>query len=409
MDPRYQEYAKLLVEMGLNVQKGQNLIVACPVECAWFGRLCAQAAYDAGAREVIFRWRDDALSRMHYLCADDEVFDEMPQWEQDMMNGYAQQGAAYLSIAASDPENLKGVPQDRLIRTQRVRARGLETFYRLEMSNGFPWCIGSIPIPSWAKKVFPDLPEAEAMEKLWDAIFKAVRITGKGDAVELWRKHDAMLKTRMDKLNELHLESLHYRNSLGTDLTIRLPKNHVWAGGSGSTTKGQVFMANMPTEEIFTAPQKDGIDGVVYASMPLSHDGNLIDGFHFVIEKGKIVEAHAKVGEETLKTAITVDEGASYFGEVALVPYDSPIRNQEILFYNTLFDENAACHLAFGEAYSECIRGGEHMSREELAAEGLNASDTHVDFMVGTADLSIIGRTRDGREVPIFENGNFAL
>lgn len=247
------------------------------------------------------------------------------------------------------------------------------------------------------------------MEKLWDAIFKAVRITGRGDAVALWRKHDAMLKARVETLNELRLESLHYHNSLGTDLTVHLPRGHVWAGGGGVCARGQSFMPNIPTEEIFTAPRRDGVEGVVYASLPLCHDGNLIEDFHFVIEKGRIVEAHARVGEEILQAAIAVDEGASHFGEVALVPYDSPIRNQEILFYNTLFDENAACHLAFGQAYSESIQGGERMTEEELEAHGLNRSDTHVDFMVGTEDLSITGRTWDGQEVAIFRNGNFAL
>lgn len=348
MDLRYQEYAKLLVEIGVNVQPGQDLVLACPVECAWFGRLCAQAAYDAGAREVILNWRDDALTRMRYLCAADEVFDSLPQWQQTMLNGYAQAGAAYLSISASDPENLKGVLPERILRNQRSSARGLEPFYRLQMSNGFPWCIGSVPIPSWAKRVFPGVPEEQAMAQLWDAIFKAVRITGRGDAVALWRRHDAMLKARMETLNELRLESLHYHNSLGTDLTIHLPQGHIWTGGSGTCARGQEFMANIPTEEIFTAPRRDGVEGIVYASLPLCHDGNLIEDFHFVIEKGRIVEAHARVGQETLQAAIAVDEGASYFGEVALVPYDSPIRNQGILFYNTLFDENAACHLAFG-------------------------------------------------------------
>lgn len=409
MDLRYQEYAKLLVEIGVNVQPGQDLVLACPVECAWFGRLCAQAAYDAGAREVILNWRDDALTRMRYLCAADEVFDSLPQWQQTMLNGYAQAGAAYLSISASDPENLKGVLPERIIRNQRASARGLEPFYRLQMSNGFPWCIGSVPIPSWAKRVFPGVPEEQAMAQLWDAIFKAVRITGRGDAVALWRRHDAMLKARMETLNELRLESLHYHNSLGTDLTIHLPQGHIWTGGSGTCARGQEFMANIPTEEIFTAPRRDGVEGIVYASLPLCHDGNLIEDFYFVVEKGRIVEAHARVGQETLQAAIAVDEGASYFGEVALVPYDSPIRNQGILFYNTLFDENAACHLAFGQAYSESIQGGEHMTEEELEAHGLNRSDTHVDFMVGTEDLSITGRTWDGQEVAIFREGNFAL
>ena len=247
------------------------------------------------------------------------------------------------------------------------------------------------------------------MDKLWDAILETVRVQGDGRAVERWQQHMETIQRRTEKLNELRLASLHYTNSLGTDLTIRLPEDHLWAGGGTNCKAGPFFIANMPTEEIFTAPLRDGIDGVVYAALPLVHNGNIIQDFHFVIQDGKIVEAHAEKGEEFLKAAISVDEGASYFGEVALVPYDSPISNQKILFYNTLFDENASCHLAFGEAYPECIEGGESMTREEVQAHGLNYSLTHVDFMIGTADLSIVGTTHDGREIPVFINGNFAI
>ena len=247
------------------------------------------------------------------------------------------------------------------------------------------------------------------MDKLWDAILEVVRVQGDGKAVERWQAHMDTIQRRTAKLNELRLASLHYTNSLGTDLTIRLPEDHLWAGGGTNCKAGPFFIANMPTEEIFTAPLRDGIDGVVYAALPLVHNGNIIEGFHFVIQDGKITEARAEKGEDILKAAISEDEGASRFGEVALVPYDSPISNQGILYYNTLFDENASCHLAFGEAYPECIRGGETMTKEELKAHGLNDSVTHVDFMVGTADLSITGTTHDGKEVPIFRNGNFAL
>ena len=407
MEEKLQEYARLLVEIGVNIQPGQNLIIACPVECAHFARLCAKAAYAAGCREVIMSWRDDELSREKYLHAADDVFDTVPEWSRHFYNDYAREGAAYLAISASDPENLKGVDSDRIVRGQRSSSEALKPFYRLQMANGFPWCIVSIPIPSWAEKVFPNCPDA--VDKLWEAIFAAVRITGDGKAVERWQAHLKLLEERKDKLNALHFASLHYRNSLGTDLTIRLPETHIWAAGNGVTQSGQPFIANMPTEEIFTAPLREGVDGVVAASLPLCHDGNIIDKFSFVVRKGKIVEARAEVGEETLKAAITVDEGASYFGEVALVPYDSPISNQKILYYNTLFDENASCHLAFGEAYNECVEGGQDMDKEALKALGLNDSITHVDFMVGTADLSIVGTTHDGREVPVFVNGNFAL
>ena len=408
MEAKFKEYAKLLVEVGVNIQKGQTLVIGSPVDCAWFARLCARAAYAAGCREVVMRWSDDELTREKYLHAEDSVFDSLPAWQAEFDNGYARQGAAFLHISARDPENLVGVDPDRITRSQRSSGEALREYRELTMSNTVPWCIGSIPIPSWARKVFPGCPDGEAVEKLWEAIFQTVRVDGSGAAVDRWREHLAGLKGHMDRLNGLNLESLHYTNSLGTDLTIRLPEGHIWAAGSSATKSGLPFIANMPTEEVFTAPLRNGVDGVVCSSMPLVHNGVVIDKIRFQVREGKIVEASAQTGEDALKAAITLDEGASYFGEVALVPYDSPISRQKLLYYNTLFDENASCHLAFGEAYPECLRGGAEMSKEERKARGLNDSITHVDFMVGTADLSITGKTRDGREVPVFVDGNFA-
>ena len=408
MDEKLQEYARLLIRVGLNVQKGQKLVISSPVECAFFARMCAEEAYAIGCKEVVMNWHDDAMARMKYLRADDAIFDEVPLWRRHFFNDHALEGAAYLAISASDPENFKGVDPKRIIRAQQASGKALKDFDRLQMCGGFPWCIASIPIPSWAKTVFPDVSEAQAMEQLWDAIFQAVRISGDGQAVEKWQQHLATLHGRMEKLNALNFKSLHYTNALGTDLTVELPEGHIWEAGNDVTLSGQEYVANMPTEELYTSPLKTGVNGVVYASMPLVHDGSIIDGFHFVVRDGKIVEAHAQKGEETLRGAISVDEGASYFGEIALVPYDSPISNQKILFYNTLFDENAACHIAFGEAYP-CLQGGQKMTKEELKAHGLNDSITHVDFMIGTPDLSIVGTTHDGREVPVFVNGNFAI
>ena len=407
MEEKLQEYARLLVRVGLNVQRGQTLVISSPVECAYFARLCAAEAYAVGCKEVVMNWHDDALGRMKYLYADDAVFDDVPLWRRHFFNDYAQEGAAYLAISASDPENLKGVDGSRIIRAQQASGKALKEFDRLQMCSGFPWCIASIPIPNWAKTVFPEDGEERAMERLWDAIFRAVRISGDGKAVEKWQAHLKTLHARMEKLNALKFKSLHYTNALGTDLTVELPEGHIWEAGNDVTLSGQEYIANIPTEELFTSPLKTGVNGVVYVSLPLVHDGNIIDGFHFVVKDGKIVEARARQGEETLQAAIAVDEGASYFGEVALVPYDSPISNQKILFYNTLFDENAACHIAFGEAYP-CLEGGQKMTKEELKARGLNDSITHVDFMVGTPDLRIVGTTHDGREIPVFENGNFA-
>ena len=408
-EAKLKEYAKLLIEIGLNVRKGQTLTLSCPVENAYFARMCAAAAYDAGCREVVMDWHDPMLTREKYLRADDAVFDECPEWRVRFLTDYAEAGAAHLSIGGSDPELMRGVDPDRMTRSQRAAEKPLERYRHLFMSNTVPWCVASIPMPAWAKKVFPGCPENEAMEKLWEAIFAAVRITGDGSAVERWKEHLALLEARKNKLNELRFKSLHYTNSLGTDLTVELPEGHLWAAGSSDTPKGQSFVANMPTEEIFTAPLRTGVNGVVYAALPLVESGNIVDGFHFVVKEGKIVELHAEKGEEYLREAVTLDENAAYFGEVALVPYDSVISNMGVLFYNTLFDENARCHLAFGEAYPECLEGGQDMTREELLAHGLNYSMQHDDFMIGTADLSIVGTTHDGKEVPVFVNGNFAI
>ena len=405
---KQKEYATLLIQVGLAVREGQEVVIHAPVAAAPFARLCMHAAYDVGAKDVTVVYSDDEVTKAHFLRAAEEVFDKTPLWRQQLMNGYAKEGAACLFIAASDPTNLSGVSPERLLRNARAKGRDLAEFYRLETSNFFPWCIASVPVASWAKKVFPDLPEEEAMNCLEDAIYRTVRIDGSGNAVARWRAHLAMLKSRTEKLNSFRFTSLHYENSLGTNLTVHLPEGHIWQSGEDVTPNGQRFVANMPTEEIFTAPLRDGTEGIAYAALPLVHNGNLIRNFSLTFHEGKITEVHAQEGEEVLKNAIAVDEGASYLGEVALVPYDSPISNQGILYYETLFDENAACHLAFGEAYP-CLEGGNEMTEEELRAHGLNTSAQHVDFMVGTADLSITGRTADGKEIPVFRNGNFAF
>ncbi|MBN1891881.1 MAG: aminopeptidase [Clostridiales bacterium] len=423
-----QQYARLVINVGVNIQKGQALNIACPVECAFFARLLVAEAYKAGAKDVIINWRDDVCSREHYLHADDSLFDAVYPWDVLLKNTLGREGAAFVGIAASDPENLKGVDPERLRRWEIAVGRDLKEYYRLQMSNGFPWCLVSIPIVSWARKVFPEQTDDEAMEKLWAAIFKAVRITENGDAcsdgsaglegnagsdggaIREWREHCDRLKVRADKLNEYNFKSLHYTTAIGTDLTIEMPENHLWLAVDDAAKSGVNFVANMPSEEIFSAPLRDSAKGVLVTSKPLVLNGNIVDGIRLVFEKGKIVDLHAEVGEETLRASVEIDEGSHYLGEIALVPYDSPISSSGVLFYNTLFDENASCHFAFGEAYSSCIKGGTEMSVDELKASGINAeSSTHVDFMVGTEDLSIVGTTHDGRQVPVFENGNFAF
>lgn len=408
MNNMLSEYARLLVEVGLNVQKGQYVLINSPISCADFTRLCVDAAYVAGARDVIVNWGDDYVSRQHWLNADDSVFDNVFSWDSDKNLGYAKLGAARLSISASDPENLKGVDPSRMERASKASGEANKEFHEMMMTSAFPWCVASIPVPSWAKKVFPELPEDKAMEKLWESIFSAVRITPQGGAVERWREHCDYLKQKREALNNFNFKFLHYTNSIGTDLMIELPENHIWMAGSEYSKNGIEFVANMPTEEIFTAPKLDGVNGKVVASMPLVEGGNIINNFYMIIKDGVIVEVHAEQGEEYLKQAIALDAGASRLGEVALVPFDSPISNSGILFYNTLFDENASCHLAFGAAYP-CVKNGENMTAEELTAAGLNNSIQHCDFMIGTSDLSIVGITHDGKKVPVFIDGNFAI
>lgn len=401
------EYARLVISEGVSLQKGQRLVINCPVEEAFFARLCAEAAYEVGCKDVLMRWSDDTITKYHYLYADEEVFDEPYEWDTLMLDTVSAEGAAWLSIAATDPENLKDAEPDRIRRAQISRGKALENFRKREMNNDFSWCVCSIPTAAWAKAVFPDLETGEGIERMWKEIFSACRVE-EGKTLENWRQHTREIKRHVELLNAYNFKSLRYTNSAGTDVTVELPVGHYWAGGSEKAKSGVYFSPNMPTEEVFTLPNKNGINGTLVASKPLCLNGVIVDGFWFKVKDGKIVELHADKGEKVLRDAISVDEGASYFGECALVPYNSPISESGVLFLNTLFDENASCHFAFGSAYP-CIYGAENMTEEELAARGMNVSLTHVDFMIGTKDLKIVGTTYTGREVAIFENGNFAI
>ncbi|MGE4483521.1 MAG: aminopeptidase [Oscillospiraceae bacterium] len=408
MENRINAYAKLLVRVGVNVQKGQRMVISSPVDCAPFARMCAKAAYDAGCREVLMNWSDDHMTRERYLRAEPDVFDTFPSWRADFYNMLSEEGAAWLSIYAEDPETLSGVDADRIRRSSIASGAALKPYRNRQTADFFPWCIASVPTEAWAKKVFPDKAADGAVDALWSAILDAVRVKDGGDPVDEWKRHTEMLKKRVAVLNSHAFRYLKYKNSLGTDLTVELPENHFWEGGSEKSGRGLPFCANMPTEEVFTAPLRSGTNGVVHATRPLVVNGDIADGFSFIFENGKIVNIEAKRGKKILETAAHLDEGASYLGEVALVPFDSPISNSGILFYNTLFDENASCHLAFGDSYP-CIEGGTKMTKDELVAKGLNDSIAHEDFMIGSPDLSITGVTRDGREVPVFADGNFAF
>lgn len=402
------KYARLIVKTGINIQPNQTLVITSPVDCADFARLIAEVAYQEGAREVVMNWHDEVIARTRYLHAPDEIFDEFPQWRKEFYLSYAKQGAAFLSISASDPELMKDVDPSRIARAKKVSSKKLREYSERLMSNKNTWCVASIPTPAWAQKVFPDIPVDKAVDKLWDAILKAVR-ADLPDPVEAWEQHKAALKQNLDKLNKMQLQWIHLRNKLGTDLKIELPSNHIWLGGSDLSTDGVEFIANMPTEEVFTSPARKGVNGRVVSSMPLNYNGNLIENFAFTFQEGEITDISAEKGYDSLKHLIDTDEGSRYLGEIALVPYNSPISNMEILFYNTLFDENASCHLAIGKAYPVCLQGSESMNKEELIEAGINDSLIHVDFMIGTEDMEIVGLTKDGQEVAIFKDGNFAL
>ncbi len=402
-----EKYADLLVRIGINVQKDQTLVIASPIECAEFARIVTVKAYEAGAREVVMRWIDEKSTKIRYQMANDEIFDEFPEWTKDYFNSYAEKDAAFLSISASDPELMKDVDPKKMSRASKVSSVALEHYRSRMMSNKNVWCVASIPTDAWAKKVFPEASLEKATELLWTAIYKAVRVDLE-DPIQAWKDHQSNLNEKLTFLNENAFKAVRYKNSIGTDCLVELPKNHVWFGGGDVAPQGHVFVANMPTEEVFTMPKANGVNGKIVSSMPLNYNGNVIEDFSFTFKDGLVVDYDAKKGKEVLKELLATDEGAMRLGEVALVPYDSPISNQKILFFNTLFDENASCHFALGKAYPICVKGGDEMSKEELIAAGANDSLTHVDFMVGTDDLEIIGIKEDGTEVQVFINGNFA-
>ncbi len=405
----WKEMARLAVRTGVNLQKGQILVINAPIECAEFARYAAAEAYEAGAHDVVISWGDEEFSRLRFEKAPEEVFSEFPEWRFQFYMKYAEQGAAFLTIAARNPEIFRGISPHRLLTAQQTAGMALTEYRERLMKNRNTWCIISVPTEGWAKKVFPELEPSLAVERLGEEILRAVRVTGKEDPVAAWEKHTRFLARAAEFLNGHAFRSLHYKNSLGTDLEIELPEGHIWAGGAERSEQGTLFVANMPTEEVYTAPKRDGVNGVVAAVRPLVYQGNLIENFRIEFRDGRVVKYSAERGEEHLKALFATDDGSNYLGEVALVPHDSPISNSGVLFYNTLFDENASCHLAFGKAYPTCLKDGEKMSSLELLQHGLNESLTHEDFMVGTADLSIVGKKPDGTEVPVFVNGNFAF
>lgn len=401
------EYAKLIVEVGINIQEGQPLVINAPVDGKEYVRLLAKYAYKNGAKEVHINWSDDYLSRQKYENSPLELFETFPEWRKDMLMSFAEDGAGFISIYSEDPELFKDIDTEKISTANKISSEALSEFRKFTMNDINPWCVMSIPTKGWAMKVFPDLSEDEAMEKLWEKIFFATRMDLE-NPVERWKEHVATIKEKVKFLNKANFKKLIYKSSKGTNLEVELPKGHIWAGGGSTDSKNTTFVANMPTEEVYTMPHKDGVNGVIYSTMPLNYSGNLIDEFKLTFKDGKVVDFEAKENEDVLKDLLDMDEGAKHLGEVALVPHDSPISNLNLIFYNTLFDENASCHFAFGQAYPTNLKNGENMTKEELADHGVNDSITHVDFMVGSKDLDIIGIKQDGEEVQVFKDGNWA-
>ncbi len=403
------KYARLAVCVGANIQPNQPLLINAPVECAGFVRLCVEEAYKAKAKYVLVEWNDEVVGKLSYEYAAVEVLEEIPQYRIDSRNYMIENNYALLSISARTPGLLAGIDAEKMQRAQMAASRAFKPFMAHTMGNRTQWSVISVPTVGWAKKVFPELTDDEAVKKLWDAILKAVRIDEDNDPVEEWRKHNERIHYYTKTLNDLNFRSLHFKNSLGTDLTVGLVKDHVWAGGSEISTKNTVFNPNMPTEECFTMPDKYQVNGIVYATKPLNHSGKLIEDFNVTFKDGKAIAYSAKKEVEALKNLIDFDEGSCYLGEVALISHQSPISLSNILFYNTLFDENASCHLAFGAAYPMNIKGGTAKTEEELKELGANTSMEHSDFMFGSADMEIIGTTQDGKTVKVFEKGNFVI
>lgn len=404
---KLEQYADLTVSIGLNVQKGQLVVINTTIDTLEFTRIVVKKAYEAGAKRVQVNYEDPVLTRTHFELAPDEAFQEYPEWSVVQRDEVIDSGGSFLWIDAEDPDLLTGIPAKRLSDSQKSAGKALERYRQAVGTDKVAWSIVAIPSQKWARKVFPELPAEQQMEALWQAIFKTVRI-GEGNAVEAWKNHIALLEQRASQLNEKRYVKLHY-SAPGTALTIELPDKHIWMSGASKTPQDMPFIANMPTEEVYTVPLKHGVDGTVRNTKPLVYQGNVIDGFTLTFEKGKIVDAKAAAGQELLDEMITADEGAAYLGEVALVPHKSPISDSNILFYNTLFDENASNHLAIGDSYPTCYEGARDLERNQLAAIGLNTSLVHEDFMIGSDSMDIDGIAADGTKEPIFRNGNWAF
>ena len=404
---RLRRYAKLIARVGANVRRGQEVIIAAGLDQPEFIKMLFDECYRAGAKKVSVDWSYLPLTASSVKYCDEEVLGELDSWQLEKWEHQVRVLPCKIYILSDDPDGLSGIDQGKYSRAMASRSRKIKPI-RDKMENKYQWCIAAVPGKEWAKKVFPNERTAVAIEKLWEAILDASRVTD--NPIEAWREHNESLAKKCEYLNSLGIKKLHYTAKNGTDLTLGLiPEAQFMAGGEYTEGSKIYFNPNIPTEEIFTSPMKGECEGIVYSSRPLSYGGQLIDEFWLKFEGGKVVDLGAKMNEEMLRELVGMDEGAAYLGEVALVPYSSPIRKSEILFYNTLFDENAACHLALGRGFTNTLLGYENMTEEEAHELGVNDSIVHEDFMIGTADLTITATLSDGGKAVIFKNGEFTF
>jgi len=402
-----QAYARLAVRKGVNLQSGQVLVLNAPLEAKEFVAHVVEEAYRVGAKYVFVNYGDDRVTRLRYLLASDDALDYFPQWFGEGYAQLAREGAAFLSIYAPDPDLLVDIAAQRVARGDKARREAFRSYYTYTMSDRARWSLVSVPTPAWAKKVFPELPEAEAVEALWDVVLRISRVMP-GDPLENWDQHRRDLEQRVAYLNAKGYRELHFRGE-GTDLHLGLPEGHIWHGGGATDQLGIPFQPNIPTEEVYTMPHRLEVEGYVRNTKPLNVHGALVDNFTLWFEKGRVVRFSVERGEETFRHLLDTDEGARYLGEVALVSVNSPIAQSGLLFYNTLYDENASCHLALGQAYPTTLKGGTELSDDELRARGANRSLIHEDFMIGSPTLDVDGILPDGTREALLRQGLWAF
>ncbi|AGZ24709.1 MULTISPECIES: aminopeptidase [Staphylococcus] len=406
---KLRQYAQLLVRVGMNVQDKQPVFIRSSVEALELTHLVVEEAYIAGASDVRVEYADPRLKRLKFEHESLDHFEnnDVKSYDVEARMDFVNRGAANLAILTEDPDLLSGIDASKLKAYQLQYSKAYKGYMEASQKNQFPWVVAAFPSKAWAQRVYPNKSVEDAYSTFVDEVFDIVRVDG-NDPIQNWKSHVKNLSVHADKLQKKQYKALHYLSE-GTDLVVGLPKGHIWEDATSYVNGNQqAFIANIPTEEVFTAPDRNNVNGYVTNKLPLSFNGNIIDGFTLTFKDGEVIDFKADKGEDVLRDLLDTDEGAKRLGEVALVPDDSPISNRNTIFYNTLFDENASCHLALGSAYGFNIEGGTEMTTEEKIASGLNDSNVHEDFMIGSADLTIYGILEDGSKELVFENGNWA-